>query len=83
MARLYGVSGAAQIANAHVLIAGIGGVGSWTAEALARCGVGEITLIDMDHIAESNINRQIHALESTVGQAKVLAMKERIAQITF
>ena len=81
MARLYGVSGAAQIANAHVLIAGIGGVGSWTAEALARCGVGEITLIDMDHIAESNINRQIHALESTLGQAKVLAMKDRIAQI--
>ena len=81
MARLYGVSGAAQIASAHVLIAGIGGVGSWTAEALARCGVGEITLIDMDHIAESNINRQIHALENTLGQAKVLAMKERIAQI--
>ena len=81
MARLYGVTGAAQIANAHVLIAGIGGVGSWTAEALARCGVGEITLIDMDHIAESNINRQIHALESTLGQAKVLAMKDRIAQI--
>ena len=81
MARLYGVSGAAQIANAHVLIVGIGGVGSWTAEALARCGVGELSLIDMDHIAESNINRQIHALESTLGQAKVLAMKERIAQI--
>ena len=81
MARLYGVSGAAQIAKAHVLIAGIGGVGSWTAEALARCGVGEMTLIDMDHIAESNINRQIHALENTLGQAKVLAMKERIAQI--
>jgi tRNA A37 threonylcarbamoyladenosine dehydratase len=81
MARLYGVSGAAQISSAHVLIAGIGGVGSWTAEALARCGVGEITLIDMDHIAESNINRQIHALENTLGQAKVLAMKERIAQI--
>ena len=81
MARLYGASGAAQIASAHVLIAGIGGVGSWTAEALARCGVGEITLIDMDHIAESNINRQIHALENTLGQAKVLAMKERIAQI--
>jgi tRNA A37 threonylcarbamoyladenosine dehydratase len=81
MARLYGVSGAAQIANAHVLIVGIGGVGSWVAEALARCGVGELSLIDMDHIAESNINRQIHALESTLGQAKVLAMKERIKQI--
>jgi tRNA A37 threonylcarbamoyladenosine dehydratase len=81
MARLYGVTGATQIASAHVVIAGIGGVGSWTAEALARCGVGEITLIDLDHIAESNINRQIHALESTLGQAKVLAMKDRIAQI--
>ena len=81
MARLFGVTGATQIANAHVVIAGIGGVGSWAAEALARCGVGEITLIDMDHIAESNINRQIHALESTLGQAKVLAMKDRIAQI--
>ncbi len=81
MARLYGVSGAAQIANAHVVIVGIGGVGSWIAEALARSGVGQLTLIDMDHIAESNINRQIHALESTLGQAKVVAMKERIAQI--
>ncbi|MEI7976558.1 MAG: tRNA threonylcarbamoyladenosine dehydratase [Betaproteobacteria bacterium] len=81
MARLYGLSGADQIACSHVLIVGIGGVGSWIAEALARSGVGELTLVDMDHIAESNINRQIHALESTLGQSKVLAMKERIAQI--
>ena len=81
MARLYGVRGADQIARSHVLIVGIGGVGSWIAEALARSGVGELTLVDMDHIAESNINRQIHALESTLGQSKVLAMKERIAQI--
>ncbi len=81
MARLYGVSGADQIANSHALIVGIGGVGSWIAEALARSGVGELTLVDMDHIAESNINRQIHALDSTLGQSKVLAMKERIALI--
>ena len=81
MSRLYGLSGADQIARSHVLIVGIGGVGSWIAEALARSGVGELTLVDMDHIAESNINRQIHALESTLGQSKVLAMKERIAQI--
>ncbi len=81
MARLYGMQGAAQIANAHVMVVGIGGVGSWVAEALARSGVGELTLVDLDHIAESNINRQIHALESTLGQAKVLAMKDRIAQI--
>jgi tRNA A37 threonylcarbamoyladenosine dehydratase len=81
MARLYGLTGADHISRSHVLIVGIGGVGSWIAEALARSGVGELTLIDMDHIAESNINRQIHALESTLGQAKVTAMKERIAQI--
>jgi tRNA A37 threonylcarbamoyladenosine dehydratase len=81
MDRLYGVAGAANIAKAHVLIVGIGGVGSWVAESLARSGVGEITLVDMDHVAESNINRQIHALESTLGMAKVTAMKERIGQI--
>jgi tRNA A37 threonylcarbamoyladenosine dehydratase len=79
--RLYGVAGAAAIRNAHVLVAGIGGVGSWAVEALARSGVGRLTLIDLDHIAESNINRQIHALDATVGQAKVEAMRERIAQI--
>lgn len=79
--RLYGVQGAARIRAAHVVVVGIGGVGSWTAEALARSGVGELTLIDMDHIAESNINRQIHALTTTVGQAKIDAMRERIAAI--
>ena len=79
--RLYGVQGAAQIRAAHVVVVGIGGVGSWTAEALARSGVSKLTLIDMDHVAESNINRQIHALTSTVGQVKIEAMRERIAQI--
>ncbi|WP_444812786.1 tRNA threonylcarbamoyladenosine dehydratase [Variovorax jilinensis] len=79
--RLYGVPGAAAIRHAHVLVVGIGGVGSWAVEALARSGVGRLTLIDLDHVAESNINRQIHALESTVGQAKVEAMRDRIAQI--
>ncbi len=79
--RLYGVSGAGRIRAAHVLVAGIGGVGSWAVEALARSGVGRLTLIDLDHIAESNINRQVHALEATVGRAKVEAMRERIAQI--
>jgi len=79
--RLYGMDGAAAIRRAHVAVVGIGGVGSWAAEALARSGVGALTLIDLDHVAESNINRQIHALESTLGQAKVLAMRERIAQI--
>lgn len=79
--RLYGMAGAAAIRNAHVAVVGIGGVGSWAAEALARSGVGELTLIDLDHVAESNINRQVHALAGTVGQAKVLAMQDRIAQI--
>jgi tRNA A37 threonylcarbamoyladenosine dehydratase len=79
--RLYGVDGAKRIRQAHVVVVGIGGVGSWTAEALARSGVARLTLIDMDHISESNINRQIHALSSTTGQSKVLAMAERIALI--
>jgi len=79
--RLYGLAGAARIRNAHVLVVGIGGVGSWAVEALARSGVGRLTLVDLDHVSESNINRQIHALDSTVGQAKVEAMRDRIAQI--
>lgn len=79
--RLYGAAGAAAIRGAHVAVIGIGGVGSWAAEALARSGVGQLTLVDLDHIAESNINRQIHALTATVGQAKVLAMRDRIAEI--
>ncbi len=79
ISRLYGAAGADAIARAHVAVAGIGGVGSWAAEALARSGVGQITLIDLDHVAESNINRQIHATDATLGQAKVLAMQERIA----
>ena len=79
--RLYGVRGAAAIRGAHVMVVGIGGVGSWAVEALARSGVGRLTLVDLDHVSESNINRQIHALSTTVGQAKVQAMRERIAQI--
>jgi tRNA threonylcarbamoyladenosine dehydratase len=79
--RLYGVTGAAAIRAAHAAVVGIGGVGSWAAEALARSGVGQITLIDFDQVAESNINRQIHAETGTVGMAKVDAMKARIGQI--
>ncbi len=79
--RLYGVVGASRIRQAHVVVVGIGGVGSWAAEALARSGVARLTLIDMDHISESNINRQIHALSSTTGQSKVRAMAERIGLI--
>lgn len=79
--RLFGVIPARRIRDSHVALVGIGGVGSWAAEALARSGVGRLTLIDMDHVAESNINRQVHALSSTMGMAKVLAMQERIALI--
>ena len=79
--RLYGMDGAAAIRRAHVAVVGVGGVGSWAAEALARSGIGALTLVDLDHVAESNINRQVHALAGTIGQAKVLAMGERIAQI--
>ena len=81
LARLYGAEGAKRIRAAHVLVVGIGGVGSWAAEALARSGVASLTLIDLDHIAESNINRQIHALGSTLGQSKAQAMRERILEI--
>ena len=79
--RLYGLDGAARIRASHVVVVGVGGVGSWTVEALARSGVGRLTLIDLDHVAESNINRQIHALDDTVGMAKVQAMRQRIAHI--
>lgn len=81
MRRLYGVDGAQAVFDAHVVVVGVGGVGSWSAEALARSGVGHLTLVDMDHIAESNVNRQIHALGTTLGQAKVEAMRERILLI--
>jgi tRNA threonylcarbamoyladenosine dehydratase len=79
--RLYGVIGAARIRAAHVVVVGVGGVGSWTVESLARSGVGRLTLIDLDNVSESNINRQIHALDDTVGMAKVEAMRQRIAHI--
>jgi len=79
--RLYGVEGARNIFQAHVVVIGIGGVGSWVVEALARSGVGRLTLIDMDHISESNVNRQLHALSQTLGQSKCLAMRDRILEI--
>ena len=79
--RLLGAAALQRLQTAHVVIVGIGGVGSWAAEALARTGVGNLTLIDLDQIAESNINRQVHALESTLGAAKVDVMAQRIQQI--
>jgi tRNA threonylcarbamoyladenosine dehydratase len=79
--RLYGDAGYARLRAAHVAIVGVGGVGSWAAEALARSGVAALTLIDMDHVSESNINRQVQAVGATLGQAKVRALAERIADI--
>jgi tRNA A37 threonylcarbamoyladenosine dehydratase len=79
--RLYGDAGYARIRAAHVAVVGVGGVGSWTAEALARSGVAALSLIDLDHVSESNVNRQVQALGRTLGQAKVEALRERIADI--
>ncbi|MFV0282260.1 MAG: ThiF family adenylyltransferase [Castellaniella sp.] len=79
--RLYGEGAGRALADLRVVVAGIGGVGAWCAEALARSGVGTLTLVDLDHVAESNINRQVHALGSTLGQAKVAAMADRIRDI--
>jgi len=79
--RLYGPTAYARLRAARFTIVGVGGVGSWAAEALARSGASRLTLIDLDNVAESNVNRQVHALTPTLGQAKVLALKERIALI--
>ncbi|MFZ2651221.1 MAG: tRNA threonylcarbamoyladenosine dehydratase [Burkholderiaceae bacterium] len=79
--RLYGEPGYARIRSARIAIIGVGGVGSWAAEALARCGVASLTLIDLDHVSESNVNRQVQALDSTLGLAKVIALRDRIADI--
>jgi tRNA A37 threonylcarbamoyladenosine dehydratase len=81
VSRLYGVDGLAKLQSVHICVIGIGGVGSWAAEALARNAVGAITLIDLDNIAESNVNRQLHAVNGAFGKAKVTAMRERIHSI--
>lgn len=81
IARLYGAAALERFKAAHVCVIGVGGVGSWVVEALARSAIGHITMIDLDNLAESNINRQIHALTDTLGKAKVTALAERIAQI--
>jgi tRNA threonylcarbamoyladenosine dehydratase len=79
--RLYGDAAYRRIRAAHVAVVGVGGVGSWAAEALARSGVAALTLVDLDHVSESNVNRQVQALGSTLGMAKVEALKARIADI--
>ncbi|MDB0034819.1 tRNA cyclic N6-threonylcarbamoyladenosine(37) synthase TcdA, partial [bacterium] len=79
--RLYGQQALGVFAQSHVTVVGIGGVGTWVAESLARSGIGEITLIDLDDICVTNTNRQIHALKETIGRSKVEVMAERILQI--
>ena len=81
IARLYGADALNRFAAAHVCVVGVGGVGSWAVEALARSGIGALTLIDLDNVAESNVNRQLHALTCDFGKAKVTALHERILQI--
>ena len=81
IARLYGETALQRFAQAHICVVGVGGVGSWAVEALARTGIGQLTLIDLDNVAESNINRQLPALTSELGKAKVTALHERIIQI--
>ena len=81
ISRLYGNNGAKALQESHFCVIGIGGVGSWVAEAFARSGVGQLTLIDLDDLCVTNINRQIHALTNTVGLSKVDVMSERVKQI--
>jgi tRNA threonylcarbamoyladenosine dehydratase len=81
IARLYGQGGLEKLRTAHVAVIGIGGVGTWAAEALARSGIGALTLVDLDEICVTNINRQLHALTETVGRSKVEVMAERIRAI--
>ena len=79
--RLYGIQGAERLARAHVAVVGIGGVGSWAAEALVRSGVGEVSLFDLDDVCTTNTNRQVHAVAGTVGRPKVDVMSERLKAI--
>ncbi len=81
LSRVYGDQVLQQINESHICVVGMGGVGSWAAEALARSGVGKITLVDGDVISNSNMNRQIHTLDSTVGKVKVDVMRDRILDI--
>lgn len=81
VARLYGKHGLARFMSARVCVVGVGGVGSWVVEALARSAIGHITMIDLDNVAESNVNRQLHALSDTLGMAKVSALAQRVALI--
>lgn len=81
LARLFGTKGLERLRGSHVCVVGVGGVGSWVVEALARSGIGALTLVDLDEICVSNINRQLPALNSTVGRAKVEVLAERVRDI--
>ena len=81
LARVYGEAELKKIQLAHICVVGIGGVGSWAVEALARTGVQHLTLIDGDDISRSNMNRQCHTLESTLGNMKTEVMKQRVLDI--
>lgn len=81
MARLYGEAGLVRLAKSHVAVIGVGGVGSWIVEALARSGVGQITLMDFDDVCVSNFNRQVLATDETVGKFKIDVLAERIKTI--
>ena len=81
IARLYGAGGLARLRSAHVCVVGIGGVGSWAVEALARSGIGALTLVDLDDVCVTNINRQLHALDGAIGRPKVEVMAERVRGI--
>jgi tRNA A37 threonylcarbamoyladenosine dehydratase len=81
LARVYGREELQKLHDAHICVVGIGGVGSWAVEALARTGIGRLTLIDGDEISRSNMNRQCHTLESTLGQMKTQVMKQRVLDI--
>ncbi len=81
-ARLYGDAFFSKIQNAHVAVVGLGGVGSWAAEALVRSGIGALTLIDLDHLSPSNTNRQLHALDPFYGLPKIVVLKERFLNIS-
>ena len=81
IARLFGKPALVRLSGAHVCVVGVGGVGSWTVEALARSGVGRLTLIDLDEVCVTNINRQLPALGDTVGRAKVDVLAERVRLI--
>ncbi len=79
--RLFGKDGAQRLHEAHICVVGVGGVGSWAVEALARSGIGQITLVDLDDVCISNVNRQLHALTGTFGKPKVEVMAERVRLI--